>query len=130
MPPLELRHIRAAELHGDTAQSAGMTRTEAVSGRTVGAMGLWMGRTVVAPGATSAAHHHGESETAIYVVSGTPVFSFRRDGRIVEVATAPGDYVFVPPHLPHIESNPGDEPAVVVIARTTQEAIAVDLDGL
>jgi uncharacterized RmlC-like cupin family protein len=130
MSSSELRHVRAEELHGDTAQSSGMQRTEAISGRTVGAHALWMGRTVVAPGARSAPHHHGVSETAIYVVSGTPVFSFRRDGEVVDVATSPGDYVFVPPNLPHVESNPGEEPAVVVIARTTQEAIAVNLDAL
>lgn len=130
MSALEIHHIRASELHGDTAQSSGMQRTEAISGRTVGAQALWMGRTVVAPGARSAPHHHGISETAIYVVSGTPVFSFRRDGELVDVATSPGDYVFVPPNVAHVESNPGDEPAIVVIARTTQEAIAVNLETL
>lgn len=130
MSASEIRHVLASQLHGDTAQSDGMQRTEAISGRTVGAQALWMGRTVVAPGARSAPHHHGVSETAIYVVSGTPVFSFRRDGQIIDVAASPGDYVFVPPHVAHVESNPGAEPAVVVIARTTQEAIAVNLETL
>jgi uncharacterized RmlC-like cupin family protein len=45
--------------------------------------------------------------------------------------TNPGDYVYVPPHVPHIEENPSpDEVAVVVIARTTQEAIVVNLHVL
>jgi uncharacterized RmlC-like cupin family protein len=45
--------------------------------------------------------------------------------------TGPGDYVFVPPFVPHREENPDPRTeAVVVIARTTQEAIVVNLDGL
>ena len=47
------------------------------------------------------------------------------------IETGPGDYVFVPPWVPHREENPDtDSEAVVVIARTTQEAIVVNLDGL
>jgi uncharacterized RmlC-like cupin family protein len=38
--------------------------------------------------------------------------------------------VFVPPYTPHREENPHDEEAVVVIARSTQEAIVVNLPGL
>ena len=53
---------------------------------------------------------------------------FRSERR---VDTAPGDYIFVPPYVPHREENPDpDNEAVVVIARTTQEAIVVNLDGL
>jgi len=48
----------------------------------------------------------------------------------VRLATAPGDYVFVPPFTPHREENPTDEEAVVVLARSTQEAIVVNLPGL
>jgi uncharacterized RmlC-like cupin family protein len=37
----------------------------------------------------------------------------------------------VPPYVPHREGNPDpDNEAVVVIARTAQEAIVVNLDGL
>lgn len=39
--------------------------------------------------------------------------------------------VFIPPYLPHREENPSpDEPATVVIARSTQEAIVVNLPEL
>ena len=45
--------------------------------------------------------------------------------------TAPGDYVFIPPYLPHREENPDpDTPAEVVIARSTQEAIVINLPAL
>jgi uncharacterized RmlC-like cupin family protein len=127
-----LHHIAPAQLSDDTAQSGGMRRREAISGRTVGAQALWMGQTHVAPGTASANHHHGESETAIYVVSGAPEFIFLGDdGTETRLSTRPGDYVFVPPWMPHREENPDpDTESVVVIARSTQEAIVVNLPDL
>lgn len=130
-----LRHIGPSGLVGQTGQTPGMRRLEAISGTTVGARNLWMGETHVPADTTSANHHHGESETAIYVVSGHPVFVFLDVGgeEAVEtrIETAPGDYVFVPPYVPHREENPDPTTeAVVVIARTTQEAIVVNLDAL
>ena len=126
-----LAHIVAGALSGSTAQTPGMTRLEAVSGRTVGSENLWMGETHVGPGTNSGDHHHGEAETAIYVVSGTPRFVFLEDGHERIIQTAPGDYVFVPPFTPHREENPSaDQPAVVVIARTTQEGTVVNLPNL
>ena len=124
-----LRHVPAAGLSGDTGQTPGMTRREAVSAHSVGSERVWMGQTHVGPGATSGNHHHGDSETAIYVVSGSPVFVFAEDGREVRLTPRPGDYVFVPPWTPHREENPGSEEAVVVIARSSQEAIVVNLPG-
>lgn len=130
-----LRHVAPSGLIGDTMQTTGMRRLEAISGKTVGASALWMGQTHVPASTASANHHHGASETAIYVVAGHPTFVFLNvDGDVpteTRIETEPGDYVFVPPYVPHREENPEpDEEAVVVIARTTQEAIVVNLDGL
>ena len=128
-----LRVIRAGEASGDTAQTPGMARAEAISGRQVGARSLWMGTTVMGPASQSGDHHHGASETGIYVVSGHPVFVFRdpASGALARIETGPGDFVWVPPHAPHREENPDpDADAVVVIARSTQEAIVVSTDGL
>ena len=130
-----LHHITPGDLVGDTAQTAGMRRLEAVSGKTVGASNLWMGQTHVPASTASGNHHHGESETAIFVVSGHPTFVFLDlDGdEPVEtrIEANPGDYIFVPPFAPHREENRDpDTEAVVVIARTTQEAIVVNLDSL
>ena len=131
--PSELRVIRGGDLSGGTAQTTGMQRSAAISGDLVGARELWMGRTVVGAGASSGDHHHGVSETGIYVVSGHPVFVFRDpgSGEITRLETSPGDYVWVPPHVPHREENPSpDTEAVVVIARSTQEAIVVNVPAL
>jgi uncharacterized RmlC-like cupin family protein len=113
----------------DTGQTGGMTRREAISGKTAGSEKVWMGQTHVGPRTASANHHHGDSETAIYVVTGHPVFVFAENGREVRLTPEPGDYVFVPPFTPHREENPGEDEAVVVIARSSQEAIVVNLPG-
>lgn len=126
-----LRQIFHGQLTGDTTQTSGMTRLEAISGKTVGSEKLWMGETHVAPTTSSGDHHHGEAETAIYVVSGRPRFVFLEDGEEKVLQTGPGDFVFVPPYTPHREENPSpDVPAVVVIARSTQEGIVVNLPSL
>ena len=124
-----LQHIPAADLSVDTGQTPGMRRSEAVSSRTVGSERVWMGQTSVGPRTASGNHHHGDSETAIYVVSGHPVFVFAENGVEVRLTPEPGDYVFVPPFTPHREENPGDDEAVVVLARSSQEAIVVNLPG-
>ena len=128
-----LQLIRAGELSGDTAQTSGMIRAAAISGPLTGSQGLWMGTTRLPPATSSGDHHHGESETGIYVVSGRPEFVFRDpdSGGLTRLAARPGDFIWVPPHVPHREENPSaDTEAVVVIARTTQDAIVVNLPGL
>ena len=130
-----LHRIAPAALLDQTTQTSGMRRLEAISGKTVGARNLWMGQTHVPAATDSGNHHHGSSETAIFVISGTPVFVFvdleGDDPVETRIQTGPGDYIFVPPYVPHREENPDpDHEAVVVIARTTQDAIVVNLDGL
>jgi len=130
-----LHHVAPAALTAETAQTPKMIRKAALSSVTVGSRRLWMGQTHVAPATVSAAHHHGDSETAIYVVSGRPSFVFLDvegdEPREVRIDSRPGDYVFVPPFVPHREENPDPAvEAIVVIARSTQEAIVVNLPDL
>ena len=125
-----LRHIRGEELTGETGQTRGMTRLEAVSGKTTGSSKIWTGKTLVAPATSSGDHHHGDTETSIYVVSGNPVFVFADGDAEVRLETEPGDFVFVPPYVPHREENPGDTEAVVVISRSSQEGVVVNLPSL
>jgi uncharacterized RmlC-like cupin family protein len=126
-----VHHIPASALSMETAQTPGMRRQAAITGKSVGSELLWMGETCVSPAVASDNHHHGDSETAIFVRSGHPVFVFHDGVDEVRVETGPGDYVFVPPFVPHREENPDPEnPAVIVVARSTQEAIVVNLPHL
>jgi uncharacterized RmlC-like cupin family protein len=127
----KLVHVPKSELTIPAGQSSGMQRLEAISGTSAGAAKLWMGESHVPAGTRSADHHHGESESAIFVLSGHPEFVFLEDGVERRIRTQPGDYVYVPPFVPHREENPSsDEEAVVVLARSTQEAIVVNLTSL
>jgi uncharacterized RmlC-like cupin family protein len=127
----KLVHVPKSALTVPAGQSNGMQRLEAISGRSAGSAKLWMGESHVAAGSRSADHHHGESESAIFVVSGNPEFVFLEDGVERRIRTRPGDYVYVPPFVPHREENPSnEEEAVVVLARSTQESIVVNLPSL
>lgn len=130
-----ISYIPQTALSGLTPQTHGMHRVEAISAATVSSSGLWMGQTHVSASTASGNHHHGKSETGIYVVSGHPEFVFmdQKDGEWIEtrLTTAPGDYIYIPAWVPHREENPAsDEEAVVVIARTTQEALVVNVTDL
>ncbi|MFB6714396.1 MULTISPECIES: cupin domain-containing protein [unclassified Streptomyces] len=120
-PRNRVHHVRSGELDGYAA----------ISGGTVGSKKLWMGRVENPPLSATDNHHHGESEAGIYVVSGHPVFVFHNGTEEVRITADPGDFLLVPPFVPHREENPDpNEPVVVVIARTTQEPIKVSLPEL
>jgi uncharacterized RmlC-like cupin family protein len=126
-----LYQVAQRSLSDDTGQTPGMRRVEALSGTSVGSSALWMGQTHVAPATKSANHHHGKSETGIYVAAGHPEFVFLDGDEETRLVTGAGDYVYVPPWVPHREENPDpDNEAVVILARTTQQAIVVNLPDL
>ena len=109
------------------ATSGAMLREAAISGATVGAGHLWIGYVELGPGMVSAVHHHGEAESAIYVVSGSARF-FCGDSLEHALDAEPGDFVWVPPHVIHVEINPSQtEPARAVVARSMQDNPVVNL---
>jgi uncharacterized RmlC-like cupin family protein len=123
-----LRIIRGGELDTNTPQTPGMSRAEAISHAKVGAQKLWAGTVVVHPNAKTGPHHHGELETVIYVVRGRARFRWGDHLEFVDEA-GPGDFVYVPPYVPHQELNARkDEPVEAVIVRSGQEPIVVNLD--
>ena len=114
----EVRVIRAGQDSDQTAQTAGMTRRSGVDVNSTGARRIWMGRVTGAPGMKSAAHTHGEAETAAYVLSGRCRVYFG-EGFKEYLDAGPGDLVFVPANTPHIEVNLSeDEPAEYIVARS------------
>jgi uncharacterized RmlC-like cupin family protein len=125
-----LRIVRNGELDSTTPQTAGMTRAEAISHARTGAQKLWAGTVVVHPNAKTGPHHHGELETVIYIVRGRARFRWGNHLEFVDEA-GPGDFVYVPPYIPHQELNArADMPVEAVVVRSGQEPIVVNLDIL
>src|ERR1041384_428184 len=120
--------IPADALDSNTPQTPGMLRAAAVNGARTGAQGLWAGTVRITAGAKTGAHHHGELESVIYVVSG--LARMRWGERLEFTAEAgPGDFIWVPPYVPHQEINASeDEKLECVLLRSGQEPVVVNLD--
>ena len=123
-----VRIVRSDRLDLNTPQTPGMTRAAAINRALAGAQKLWAGSVTIHPNAKTAPHHHGELESIIYVVSGKA--KMRWGDRLEFCADAgPGDFIFVPPFVPHQEINgKPDEPLLCVVVRSDQEPIVVNLD--
>jgi len=88
-----------------------------ISGSTVGAQGLSMHIVVIPPGARAAPHKHIGYETGIYVLEGR-VCTRWGEALEHEVVSEAGDFLFVPPGVPHEAINLSHtEPARAVVAR-------------
>jgi uncharacterized RmlC-like cupin family protein len=123
-----VRIITSAELDINTPQTPGMLRAAAITTASAGARRLWAGTVKIDPAARTGAHHHGELESVIYVVSGR---ARMRWGERLEFSAeaGPGDFIFVPPFVPHQEMNASaDEPLACVLVRSGQTPIVVNLD--
>ena len=123
-----IRIVRAGELDTNTPQTPGMSRAAAITHARTGADKLWAGTVIVEPAARTAAHHHGHVETVLYVVRG---HALMRWGDHLEFSdeAGPGDFIYVPPYVPHQEMNArSDEPVECVVVRSGQEPVVVNLD--
>jgi uncharacterized RmlC-like cupin family protein len=117
-----MRIIRPA----DQARSSrgAFSRGVAVS-RAAGAKRLWVASAEMGLGAISGPHHHGEAETAIYILEGVARFYVGPGLREVLEATA-GDFVWVEPREVHVELNRSQtEPLRMIVVRTPGD-IALD----
>ena len=123
-----VRIVRHDALDPNTPQTAGMSRAAAINQALAGARRLWAGTVSIQPNARTGPHHHGELESIIYVVSGQA--RMRWGDRLEFVAEAgPGDFIYVPPFVPHQEINARpDQPLECVVVRSDQEPVVVNLD--
>ncbi len=124
----DIRVVHPSERDGGTAQTPGMTRVAGISATTAGASGVWMGEVTAEAGFRSGAHHHGDLESAIYVLSGT--IRMRWGGHLEQsVEAAAGDFIFVPANTLHQEINTSaDERLVLILARGGQENVVVNVE--
>jgi uncharacterized RmlC-like cupin family protein len=120
--------IPADTLDPNTAQTPGMTRAAAINLARVGAHKIWAGTVSIEPSAKTGAHHHGHLDSVIYVVKGRA--RMRWGERLEFVAEAgPGDFIYVPPFVPHQEINASSsERLECILTRSDNEAIAINLD--
>jgi uncharacterized RmlC-like cupin family protein len=123
----EVRVVKPLQLDDHTPQTAGIRRLAAISHVRVGSEALWAGVMHAEPNTASSVHHHGYLETVVYVLSGRS--KVRWGNRLEhEVDLEPGDFLFIPPYVPHQEINPSsDQPTEWVVVRSGSEAVVVDL---
>ena len=123
-----IRVIKPQQFDANTPQTPGMQRVAAISKHLAGSQSLWAGVAVVAPNVVGAIHHHGATESIIYVVSGHARMRWGERMQFEE-DVEPGDFIYVPPFVPHQEINPSpDTPSQWVIVRNSQEPIVVNLE--
>jgi len=123
-----VRVVHGCDVDPNTPQTPGMNRAAAITTATAGAQKLWAGTVTIHPDAKTGAHHHGELESVIYVVRGR---ARMRWGEQLEFTAdaGPGDFIFVPPYVPHQEINASaDEPLECVLVRSGQEPVVVNLE--
>jgi len=120
--------ISGGHLDSKTPQTPGMVRAAAINRARAGANKLWAGTVTIHANAKTGAHHHGELESVIYVVRGRARMRWGEELEYVAEA-GPGDFIFVPPFVPHQEINAmPDEALECIVVRSGQEAIVINLD--
>jgi uncharacterized RmlC-like cupin family protein len=106
--------IRGGEaFHG----KQGLNYFSGVSAESAGSHAICMHMVVIPPGGRAKAHYHEAHETAIYMLEGVSEMLYgaklEKHMRIEE-----GDYLYIPPGMPHQPYNPTDKVARAIIART------------
>ena len=115
--------------HRDTGQSGGAVRISGVSTQHTPATKIWYGQVSNEPGYRSFPHHHGEAETGGYVLRGHGRIYFGEDYKEF-IDMTEGDWVFVPPYMPHVEANMSTTEELVWLTARTPENIVVNLDDV
>ena len=111
------------------SSSGGCVRVSGVGPQHTEATKIWFGQVSNDPGYRSLPHHHGEAETGGYVLRGTGRIYFGEGYREYLDMTA-GDWVFVPPFMPHVEANMSVTEELVWLTTRTPDNIVVNLDDV
>ena len=121
----EVRLVRPGDRNLNTPQTPGLQRETAIDGKLVGARNLWMGFARMNPGVTTGPHHHGKSESGVYLLRGACRFRFG-DNLRRSINAREGDFVYIPPFAVHQEINlSSEEPAEFVVVRGSPENLVV-----
>ncbi|MGD8569548.1 MAG: cupin domain-containing protein [Gammaproteobacteria bacterium] len=88
-----------------------------ISNATTGAKHLSMNLVVIPPGARAEPHYHQDFETGIYVLQGRVETRYGEDLN-KSVINEAGDFIFIPPGLPHQPLNLSEtETAMGIVVR-------------
>jgi uncharacterized RmlC-like cupin family protein len=117
---------RAADLLAAPGQTNNARRISGVSKENSAADKIWFGKVYTGPGEVSGAHHHGEAQTGGYVLKGRGYIRYGVGYEKVVYLEA-GDFVFVPPFMPHIEGNASKTEELVWMTTRTPDNIVVNL---
>ena len=122
-----IRIVTPEEFDYSTAQTPGSKRLAAIARGSTSNSQMWGGLFFVEPKSQTAIHHHGLQETIVYVLEGQASVRWGARGEFESIAK-PGDFIRVPPFLPHRETNPsGSVTFSWVVVRSTPEPIIVNL---
>ncbi len=101
---------------------------EGISAATAGSQHLCMHLVIIPPGGRAVAHYHDGYETTIYIIQGKAETRYGKDLEFSTINEA-GDFLFIPPNLPHQPINLSDtEQVIAVVARNDpneQESVVV-----
>jgi uncharacterized RmlC-like cupin family protein len=123
-----IKVVRPSERFSGVVQSGSMAREAGVAPETTGSTGIWSGFVTTPPGMVSSVHHHGDCETAIFVLKGRARFRFGEKLEN-EVEVSSGDFLFVPPFEIHMEENLSDsEPCELIVSRGCSGILTVNVD--
>ncbi len=123
-----IRIVKKNDMDMNTPQTEGMSRAAAITHASAGAAKLWAGTVSIRPDVKTGAHHHGDLESVIYVIKGRARMRWGNELEFTAEA-GPGDFIFVPPYVPHQEINADpDQVLECVLVRSGQEPIVVNLD--
>lgn len=117
---------RAGMEPGGTGQSEGAMRISGVSIQHTPATKIWFGKVSNDAGYRSVPHHHGEAETGGYVLSGRARIYFGKSF-VDYIDMEEGDWVFVPPFMPHVECNLDRAKPLTWMTARTPDNIVVNL---
>lgn len=101
---------------------------EGISAATAGSEHLCMHLVIIPPGGKAVAHYHDGYETVIYIIQGKAETKYGENLELSSINEA-GDFLFIPPNLPHQPVNLSDtEEVIAVVARNDpneQESVVV-----
>ncbi|MET0428046.1 MAG: cupin domain-containing protein [Microvirga sp.] len=110
-------HIVTVRPASETMSVQGLGNFVGISADTSGATGLAMNLVVIPPGGQAKAHFHDGFETAIDLLQGEVETLYGR-GLTLSVINRAGDFLFIPPSVPHRPRNTSDTlPAIALVAR-------------